>query len=117
QPDGSMRVMVYSSKNLNFTGTEGDVAVLTTTAKAGTADGEYEFQIKNVILSDDASTRLPIDDYTGYITVNNGTTGIDAIDADAANGDAAIYDLQGRKVTETVKGGIYIKDGKKFIAE
>ena len=28
----------------------------------------------------------------------------------------AIYDLQGRKVTAPVKGGIYIQDGKKFIA-
>lgn len=31
--------------------------------------------------------------------------------------DDAIYDLQGRKVTETTKGGIYIKGGKKFLAK
>ena len=35
----------------------------------------------------------------------------------AENGKVkAIYDLQGRKVTAPVKGGIYIQDGKKFIA-
>ena len=118
QPDGSMRVMVYSSKNLNFTGTEGDVAVLTTTAKAGTADGEYEFQIKNAIISNPAGEQQKLAEHTGWITVTDGVTGIDAIIADdAANEEGAIYDLQGRKVTETVKGGIYIKDGKKFVVE
>ena len=31
--------------------------------------------------------------------------------------EKAIYDLQGRKVTAPVKGGIYIQNGKKFIAQ
>ncbi|MBR5852245.1 MAG: exo-alpha-sialidase [Bacteroidaceae bacterium] len=36
----------------------------------------------------------------------------------AENGkEKAIYDLQGRKVTAPVKGGIYIQNGKKFIAQ
>lgn len=42
-------------------------------------------------------------------------TGINAVvKADKAN--AAIYDLTGRRVTRTVKGGLYIQNGSKFIA-
>lgn len=42
-------------------------------------------------------------------------TGINAVvEADKAN--AAIYDLTGRRVTRTVKGGLYIQNGSKFVA-
>ena len=42
-------------------------------------------------------------------------TGINAVvKADKAN--AAIYDLTGRCVTRTVKGGLYIQNGSKFVA-
>ena len=46
----------------------------------------------------------------------SGTTAIDDLEFEVMDG-SAIYDLQGRKVTEPVKGCIYIKGGKKFIAE
>ena len=42
-------------------------------------------------------------------------TGINAVvKADKTN--AAIYDLTGRRVTRTVKGGLYIQNGNKFVA-
>ena len=41
-------------------------------------------------------------------------TGIENMEV-KADADAAIYDLSGRKVHRVVKGGIYIKNGKKFI--
>lgn len=42
-------------------------------------------------------------------------TGINAVvKADKAN--ATIYDLTGRRVTRTVKGGLYIQNGSKFVA-
>lgn len=42
-------------------------------------------------------------------------TGINAVvKADKTN--AAIYDLTGRRVTRTVKGGLYIQNGSKFVA-
>ena len=43
------------------------------------------------------------------------TTGINGVDAEQA-GDF-IFDIHGRRVLETEKGGIYIKGGKKFIAQ
>jgi hypothetical protein len=49
------------------------------------------------------------------VNANGETTGIDGVDAEQA-GDF-IFDLHGRRVLETEKGGIYIKGGKKFIAQ
>lgn len=44
--------------------------------------------------------------------------GIDniAVDMDEDSGSAAIYDLYGRRVTNTIPGNLYIRNGKKFIA-
>ena len=42
-------------------------------------------------------------------------TGIEAVVTENAN--APIYDLSGRRVINTVKGGIYIQNGKKFIVK
>lgn len=48
----------------------------------------------------------------------NGTaTGIEAIEAALNDVNAPIYDLSGRKVANAVKGGVYIKNGKKFIVK
>ena len=115
QPDGALRVLLYSSKNDNFTGTEGDVAtadLMVTTA----ADGEYEFEVKYISISAPGSKEY-LNNWKGYITVADGVTGIDFIVAENESADATIYDLFGRKVTETVKGKAYIQNGKKFIAQ
>ena len=118
QPDGALRVLLYSSKNDSFTGTEGDIAyadIIATTA----ADGVYEFEVKNIVLSspDKNTAKEVLDNFKGSITIANGTTSIDFIAAEGENSNAAIYDLFGRKVTETVKGEIYIQNGSKFIAK
>ncbi len=44
------------------------------------------------------------------------TTGIDSVEAEDAD-NAAIYDLSGRKVLAPAKGGIYVKNGKKYIVK
>lgn len=44
-------------------------------------------------------------------------TGIDAIEGVKAVTNAPIYDFTGRRVVRTVKGGLYIQGGKKFIAQ
>ena len=45
------------------------------------------------------------------------TTGIDAINGNAANGTSPVYDLSGRRVNAITKGGVYIQNGNKFIAK
>ena len=54
-------------------------------------------------------------DNTVYIEANGETTSIENIrDVTGHSGDNAVYDLQGRRVLEPKKGGIYIKNGKKY---
>ena len=49
------------------------------------------------------------------VNANGETTGIDGVDAEQQND--FIFDIHGRRVLETEKGGIYIKNGQKFIAQ
>ena len=65
--------------------------------------------------------------FKAYLSLNNSavkafffnfdgeTTAIDAVEV--VNPNAPIYDLSGRRVLSTVKGGIYIQNGKKFIVK
>lgn len=64
----------------------------------------------------------------GYFTVSTGgalrlnfedsvVSGIDAIEANQALHNAPIFDLSGRRVMNTVKGGLYIQNGRKFIVK
>ena len=51
------------------------------------------------------------------ITLADDPTGIESAEATTVgDSDAPIYDLQGRKVNGTKKGGMYIQNGKVFIA-
>ena len=43
-------------------------------------------------------------------------TGIHSVTLDKKPGNAAIYDLNGRRITEAMKKGVYIKNGKKISA-
>lgn len=59
---------------------------------------------------------LPFTAEASTIGLNFGTTnGITPIDASADPAATATYDLSGRRVTTPVKGGLYIRGGKKFI--
>lgn len=44
-------------------------------------------------------------------------TGIHSVTLDKKLGNAAIYDLNGRRITEAMKKGVYIKNGKKISAK
>ena len=44
-------------------------------------------------------------------------TGIHSVTLDKKPGNAAIYDLNGRRITEAMKKGVYIKNGKKISAK
>ena len=116
QPDGSLRVVIVSMSNALYNGTEGDVAVASLKVD-GLTDGRYEYGIKNVTIANEKSQKEVLEAYTAELIVANGVTGICSIDAEGTAADGAIYDLAGRKVNSTVKGGIYIQNGKKFVAE
>lgn len=48
---------------------------------------------------------------------NGNVTGLEAIKTALSDANAPIYDLSGRKVAKAVKGGLYIKNGQKFIVK
>ena len=50
-----------------------------------------------------------------FFNFDGETTAIETVETENAN--APIYDLSGRRVLTTVKGGIYIQNGKKFIVK
>ena len=114
QPDGSLRVVIISMSNALYNGTEGDVATAALKVN-GAADGDYQFTIKNVVLSAPGS-KEKLEPYTGWINVTGGVTGISEIKEERAESND-IYDLQGRKVKTMLKNNIYIKDNRKYIAE
>ena len=64
---------------------------------------------------------LPVDNAetaSGVLRFNfGGTTAIESVLNNSADANAPIYDLSGRRVMNTVKGGIYIQNGKKFIVK
>ena len=62
-----------------------------------------------------AFLQLPAEVQANALVLNFGgeTTGIDVVETE--NAEAPIYDLSGRRVNNTVKGGLYIQNGKKFI--
>lgn len=50
-------------------------------------------------------------------TFGGNTTAIESVLNNDADANAPIYDLSGRRVMNTVKGGIYIQNGKKFVVK
>lgn len=48
---------------------------------------------------------------------NGNVTGLEVIKTALNDANAPIYDLSGRKVAKAVKGGLYIKNGQKFIVK
>ena len=84
--------------------------VLTLTPTTDVPNGTYSLVNWVGNFMNGAGKTLNDPNYT--ITVNLPTTAIDAVAADA---DAVIYDLSGRRVKEITVKGIYIVNGKKVI--
>ena len=94
---------------------EGDNAYIL----AGGADGTafYKGTIGSTLKANKAYLTLNAAGGEQAISMNFGgnVTGINQI-VNAEQNNAPVYDLTGRRVVRTVKGGLYIKGGNKFIA-
>lgn len=51
-----------------------------------------------------------------HLNFGGETTGIESVNV-SGESTGAIYDLSGRRVTQLLKGGVYIRDGKKYIVK
>ncbi len=71
---------------------------------------------KVVCLLINANTGLVVNSAVCRVSTNT-VDGVESLktDATSAEDDAAIYDIQGRRVLTPLKGGLYIQNGKKFI--
>ena len=94
-----------------------ELNVSTDTTNDGTEEAPavtYEAWFNNAFK---AYLPMPVGSNVQALRFNFGgeTTAIETVETENAN--APIYDLSGRRVLSTVKGGIYIQNGKKFIVK
>ena len=94
---------------------EGESAYILTSGADGTAF--YKGQKGTTLKANKAYLTLNVAGGEYAISMNFGgnVTGINQI-VNAEQNNAPVYDLTGRRVVRTVKGGLYIKGGNKFIA-
>lgn len=94
---------------------EGDNAYILAKGANGTAF--YKGKIGSTLKANKAYLTLDAAGAPEAISMNFGgnVTGINQI-VNAEQNNAPVYDLTGRRVVRTVKGGLYIKGGNKFIA-
>ena len=94
---------------------EGDNAYILAGGTDGTAF--YKGKIGSTLKANKAYLTLNVAGGEQAISMNFGgnVTGINQI-VNAEQNNAPVYDLTGRRVVRTVKGGLYIKGGNKFIA-
>lgn len=94
---------------------DGDNAYILANGANGTAF--YKGTIGSTLKANKAYLTLNVAGGEQAISMNFGgnVTGINQI-VNAKQNNAPVYDLTGRRVVRTVKGGLYIKGGNKFIA-
>ena len=94
---------------------DGDNAYILANGANGTAF--YKGKIGTTLKANKAYLTLNVAGGEQAISMNFGgnVTGINQI-VNAEQNNAPVYDLTGRRVVRTVKGGLYIKGGNKFIA-
>lgn len=118
---------------------EGNVLQGTCSTIALTADNRNEYRVLGANAEDDSEVGFfrPSDQVTSIpanraflsetafaglansLSVNFGgmVEGIQGTTVNAAQSNASVYDLTGRRVVRAVKGGVYIQNGKKFIVK
>lgn len=81
-----------------------------------TTNGDYYIVIPGKCIVSEITGKSPAEDIRINLTVyNEDQTSIEDIDCDKEN--VVIYDLQGRKVENITKGGIYIVGGRKVLVK
>ena len=113
--DGTTRVICASTKDVAFAGTEGTVARLTVVADDNVEAGSYDVTIDNIVLSKAGDMAKP-----ESVTINAdiiSATGISEIKTAEPNSADGMYDILGRRISNSEKlhDGIYIIRGKKVI--
>lgn len=106
--DNCLRVFCYSLAGNMIHPGYGDVIHIIS-KYAG--DGIYNFTISNVKLSDEAMTdrHSYLSDYPLEVEIGGGMVGLDQISSDPSAENCQFYDLQGHRVDNPQRPGIYIR--------
>lgn len=116
QPDGSLRVMAASTNASVFTGNDGEVCIVKVRLADDMALGDHALLLRDVAISDANAQSHNIKLVEATLTVSD-AAGIDEMMNNKQHTMAAIYDLQGRRVTNTSRPGIYIRDCHKVVKQ
>ena len=109
-PDNG-RILLASSKNSTLTGTSGAIVTIEILADASFSEGTIK--LTNIEIVSPTETVVHPEDVTVIITSGSG---IQSITVDGKSGN--IYDLQGRKVTDSqLSRGVYIMNGRKYVVK
>ena len=93
QPDGSIRVLAASTRNLPFSGNDGEVCTITFQVGEEVPVGDYQVSFKGIVLSDLDGNAYRPEPTTATLTVKL-PTGAELIGADALEG-AVIFGADG----------------------
>ena len=74
-PDGALRVVVSSAQNATFSGNSGTLLTLVLFPASTLEAGDYDVELKNVILTDPQANRYAAPDMKSVITVSTYTLG------------------------------------------
>ena len=73
--DGALRVVISSTQNSTFTGNSGQLLSLVLLPNSTLEAGNYEVELKNIVLTDPDANRYAVADVKGYINVRTYTMG------------------------------------------
>ncbi len=73
--DGALRVVISSTQNSTFTGDSGQLLSLVLLPNSTLEAGNYEVELKNIVLTDPDANRYAVADVKGYINVRTYTMG------------------------------------------
>ncbi len=114
QDDGAYRFLCGSMGDFTFKGNSGEVAFFLMSVK-GMEDGNYPIILKNMKLTEtDISVSYEVSEVETTLTLVGTSVGVKSLNTENLD-NSPVYDLQGRKVANTSKKGLYIKNGKKEI--
>ena len=130
--NGGLPIEIYLGQTLTLTATTepastNEVTYVVTDADGNTVEpvaaGQYVFNVAGyyTLTATVQGTVPPVTTTVGIHAINatgdpgQGVSGIEGINADAAEGNAIIYDLSGRRLTRIDAAGIYIVNGVKTL--
>ncbi len=106
------RLVVVSLTNAAFKGNSGALFKCPITLNAPA--GQYDITLSKLILSAEGNKRIDLPNYSGLLTIDEVSTGLDDITVKNAATEPVYYDLQGRRV-ENPDHGIFVTKGRKIL--